>query len=95
MQKHVDAINYTTQPYKLAFGTKRSTIHKVFIVLDKRFSSLEVFELFKAHSVFGTVYNQMLHIYVFIQTTVYHTDVCKAHDLFEWQRYKLGYLNKQ
>ncbi|XP_030592631.1 uncharacterized protein LOC115785244 isoform X1 [Archocentrus centrarchus] len=66
VQEHADAMNSTTQPYPLAVGTKRSTIHEFFIVLDKQVvpcksaSSLGAFdEIF--HFVFGTVYNQILH----------------------------------
>ncbi|XP_013885434.1 uncharacterized protein LOC106533611 [Austrofundulus limnaeus] len=88
IQEHVDAISSSTQPYLLAVGTKRSTIHSFFIVLDKQVipcksaSSLGAFdELFKAHFVLGTVYNQMLHnMFVFIQTTVYNIDVGKVHE---------------
>lgn len=88
VQEHVDAINSTTQPYLLAVGTERRTIHGFFIVLDKQVipckstSSLGAFdELFKAHFVFGTVYNQMLHnMYVFIQTTIYNIDVGKVQE---------------
>ncbi|MED6243723.1 hypothetical protein ATANTOWER_025784 [Ataeniobius toweri] len=88
IQEHVDAINSTMQPYLLAVGMKRNTIHEFFIVLDKQVipckstSSLGAFdELFKAHFVFGTVYNQMLHnMYVFIQTTVYNIDVGKVQE---------------
>ncbi|XP_030591298.1 uncharacterized protein LOC115784280 [Archocentrus centrarchus] len=36
VQEHADAMNSTTQPYPLAVGTKRSTIHEFFIVLDKQ-----------------------------------------------------------
>ncbi|KAK0140066.1 hypothetical protein N1851_023029 [Merluccius polli] len=62
---------------------KRSTIHEFFIILDKQVipcnspSTLGAFdELFEAHFVFGTMYNQMLHnMYTFIQTTIYNIDI--------------------
>ncbi|KAM4578246.1 uncharacterized protein V3H82_007716 [Fundulus diaphanus] len=83
IQEHVDAIKCTTQPYLLAVGMKRSTIHEFFIILDKQVipckssSTLGAFdELFKAHFVFGTMYNQMLHnMFTFIQTTIYNIDI--------------------
>lgn len=83
IQDHVDAIKCTTQPYLLAVGMKRSAIHEFFIILDKQVilckatSSLGAFdELFKAHFVFATMYNHMLHnMYTFIQTTIYNIDV--------------------
>lgn len=67
-------------------GPQKSSIHQYFIVLDqhaipcKSASSLGAFdELFKAHFVFGTSYNIMLHnMYTFIQTTVYNIDVGKV-----------------
>ncbi|XP_076733712.1 uncharacterized protein LOC143414009 [Maylandia zebra] len=77
IQKHLDAITTSTQPYLLAVGVKKNDIHRFFIILDKNAipckstSSLGAFdELFKAHFVFGTSYNTMLHnMYTFIQTT--------------------------
>ncbi|XP_029939128.1 uncharacterized protein LOC115381707 [Salarias fasciatus] len=88
IQEHVDAIKCTTQPYLLAVGMRRSTIHEYFIILDKQVipcnstSSLGAFdELFKAHFVFGTMYHQMLHnMYTFIQTTIYNIDVGKVQE---------------
>lgn len=85
-QEQVDAINSTAQLYLLAIGMKKSAIHAFFIVLDKKVISCHstrplgvLHELLKAHFVFGTIYNQMLHnIYTFIQTTVYNIDVGKV-----------------
>jgi hypothetical protein len=67
---------------------KRSTIHEFFIILDKQVipckstSTLGAFDkLFKAHFVFGTMYNQMLHnMYTFIQTTIYNIDIGQVHE---------------
>ncbi|KAM4529476.1 uncharacterized protein V3H82_007712 isoform 3-T3 [Fundulus diaphanus] len=86
IQEHLDAITSQAQPYLLAVGVKKNTIHQFFIILDKNAipcrstSSLGAFdELFKAHFVFGTSYNSMLHnMYTFIQTTVYNIDVGKV-----------------
>ncbi|XP_019209028.1 uncharacterized protein LOC102083163 isoform X4 [Oreochromis niloticus] len=86
IQEHLDAITTSTQPYLLAVGVKKNDIHQFFIILDKNAipckstSSLGAFdELFKAHFVFGTSYNTMLHnMYTFIQTTVYNIDVGKV-----------------
>ncbi len=88
LQEHVDAIKSHTQPYLLAVGMKRSTIHEFVIILDKQVlpcksnSSLGVFdELFKTHFVFGISYNHMLHhMYTFIQTTVYNIDIGKVQE---------------
>ncbi|KAG7467897.1 hypothetical protein MATL_G00137160 [Megalops atlanticus] len=86
IQEHLDAITTSTQPCVLAVGVKKNAIHQFFIILDKNAipcratSSLGAFdELFKAHFVFGTSYNTMLHnMYMFIQTTVYNIDVGKV-----------------
>lgn len=83
IQEHVDAIKSIMQPHLLAVGMKRSAVHEFFIIVDKQAipckstSSLGAFdELFKAHFVFGTRYNQMLHnMYTFIQTTIYNIDI--------------------
>ncbi|KAM8729083.1 uncharacterized protein AB9X84_026424 [Acanthopagrus schlegelii] len=88
IQEHVDAISSTTQPYLLAIGMKKSAINEFFIVLDKQVipckstSSLGAFdELFKAHFVFGTIYNPALYnMYTFIQTTVYNIDIGKVQE---------------
>ncbi|XP_070819470.1 uncharacterized protein [Chaetodon trifascialis] len=85
IQEHLDAITTSTQPYILAVGPKKKALHQ-FIILDKNTitckssSSLGAFdELFKAHYVFATSYNPMLHnMFTFIQTTVYNIDVGKV-----------------
>ncbi|CAL8326338.1 unnamed protein product [Boreogadus saida] len=82
VQEHVDAITSSTQPYLLAIGMNRATIHEFFIVIDKQAipcrstSSLGAFDkLFKTHFVFGIMYNQMLqNMYTFVQTTVFNID---------------------
>ncbi|KAK2840958.1 hypothetical protein Q7C36_012537 [Tachysurus vachellii] len=74
------------KPYLLAVGPQKNSVHQYLIVLDqhaipcKSTSSLGALdELFKAHFVFGTSYNIMLHnMYTFIQTTVYNIDVGKV-----------------
>ncbi|XP_045079230.1 uncharacterized protein LOC123491668 [Coregonus clupeaformis] len=86
IQEHLDAIDQRRQTYLLAVGTRKSSIHAYFIILDKRAlpckstSSLGAFnELFKTHFVFGTAYNTMLlNMYTFIQTTVYNIDIGKV-----------------
>ncbi|XP_041735212.2 uncharacterized protein LOC121568835 isoform X1 [Coregonus clupeaformis] len=86
IQEHLDAITTSAQPYLLAVGVKKNAIHQFFIIIDKNAipcrstSSLVAFdELFKAHFVFGTSYNTMLHnMYTFIQTTVYSIDAGKV-----------------
>lgn len=86
IQEHVDAIKSTMQPYLHAVGMKRSSVHEFFIILVKQVipckstSSLGAFDkLFKAHFLFGTRYNQMLHnMYTFIQTTIYNIDIGKV-----------------
>ena len=70
------------QPYLLAVGTQRCTIHKYFFVIDKRAipckspDSLASFDtLFKTNFVFPTSYNQDLaNVYHFLQTAVYQID---------------------
>ncbi|XP_061841805.1 uncharacterized protein [Nerophis lumbriciformis] len=86
IQEHLDTITTSTQPYLLAVGVRKNTIHQFFIILDKdaipcrSHSSLGAFdELFKAHFVFTTSYHTMLHnMYTFIQTTLYNIDVGKV-----------------
>ncbi|XP_043085446.1 uncharacterized protein LOC122332212 [Puntigrus tetrazona] len=86
MQEHLDSIKESTQPYLLAVGTKKSSIHGYYIILDKKaipcksVSGLAAFdELFKAHFVFGASYNKVLHnMYTFIQTTVFEIDIGKV-----------------
>ena len=83
IQEHLDDITTSTQPYLLAVGVRKNKVHQFFIDLDKNAipcrssSSLGAFdELFKAHFVYGTSYNTMLHnMYTFFQTTVYNIDV--------------------
>ncbi|KAM9483225.1 uncharacterized protein Hap1MRO34_008208 [Clarias gariepinus] len=86
IQEHLDSIKESTQPYLLAVGTKKSTIHGYYIILDKKaipcksVSGLAAFdELFKAHFVFGASYNKVLHnMYTFIQTTIFEIDIGKV-----------------
>lgn len=86
IEEHLREITAIAQPYLLAVGPQKNSVHQYFIVLDqhaipcKSTSSLGAFdELFKAHFVFGTSYNIMLHnMYTFIQTTVYNIDVGKV-----------------
>ncbi|KAL0148101.1 hypothetical protein M9458_056571 [Cirrhinus mrigala] len=86
IEEHLREITAIAQPYLLAMGPQKNSVHQYFIVLDrhaipcKSTSSLGPFdELFKAHFVFGTSYNIMLHnMYTFIQTTVYNIDVGKV-----------------
>lgn len=86
IEEHLQDITASAQPYLLAVGPQKKSVHQYFIILDqhaipcKSTSSLGAFdELFKAHFVFGTTYNSMLHnMYTFIQTTVYNIDVGKV-----------------
>ncbi|XP_058627987.1 uncharacterized protein LOC131538126 isoform X2 [Onychostoma macrolepis] len=86
IEEHLREMTAIAQPYLLAVGPQKNSVHQYFIVLDqhaipcKSTSSLGAFdELFKAHFVFGTSYNIMLHnMYTFIQTTVYNIDVGKV-----------------
>ncbi|XP_033989913.1 uncharacterized protein LOC117485465 [Trematomus bernacchii] len=83
IQGHLDSIMESRQPYLLAVGTQRSVIHKYFIVIDKHAIPCKspdclacIDELFKAHFVFGTSYNQdLVNVYNFLQTTIYEIDV--------------------
>lgn len=76
------------QPYILALGTARNSIHEYYIALDgelvpcKAKSSLSAFdELFKAHYVFGISYDAALNgMYTFVQTTIYNIDVGLSHE---------------
>ncbi|XP_041839021.1 uncharacterized protein LOC121655533 isoform X1 [Melanotaenia boesemani] len=76
------------QPYILAVGTSKSSIHDYYIVVDgqllpcKAKSSLSAFdELFKTHYVFGISYDQALNnMYTFVQTTIYNIDVGLCHE---------------
>lgn len=86
IQEHLDLITRSCQPYLLAVGTKTSNIQNYFVVLDnhaipcKATGTLGAFdELFKAHFVFGTSYNEgLVNMYTFIQTTVYNIDISKT-----------------
>lgn len=86
IQQHFDAIDQSQQPYFLAVGTRKSSIHAYYIILDKRalpcksLSAVGVFdELFKAHFVFGAAYNTSLcSMYTLVQTTVYNIDTGKV-----------------
>ncbi|XP_070709100.1 uncharacterized protein [Pempheris klunzingeri] len=83
IQGHLDSITESLQPYLLAVGTKRSVIHKCFIVIDKHAIPckspdwLSCFdELFKAHFVFGASYSHdPVNMCNFLQTTIYEIDV--------------------
>ncbi|XP_076128552.1 uncharacterized protein LOC143109653 [Alosa pseudoharengus] len=88
IQQHLDSIEERRQPYLLAIGTKKSRIHAYYIILDKQamacqaVSAVGAFdELFKAHFVFGTSYNNALYkIYTFIQTTIFEIDIGKVRE---------------
>lgn len=83
IQEHLDSIQDSKQPYLLAVGPKKNTIHAYYIVLDKyaipctSATAVGAFdELFKSHFVFGTSYNRVLNnMYTFIQTTIYEIDI--------------------
>ncbi|KAL7857977.1 hypothetical protein AOLI_G00180790 [Acnodon oligacanthus] len=83
VQQHLDSITQSSQPYLLALGSIKSSIHSYFIVIDKRAlpckatGSVGAFdELFKAHFVFGMSYSSCLNnILIFVQTTVYNIDM--------------------
>ncbi|XP_026067700.1 uncharacterized protein LOC113061784 isoform X2 [Carassius auratus] len=86
IQEHLDSIEESTQPYLLAMGPKKNSIHVYYIILDKKaipcksVSGLSAFdELFKAHFVFGASYSKVLHnMYTFVQTTVFQIDIGKV-----------------
>ncbi|XP_062246233.1 uncharacterized protein LOC133955413 [Platichthys flesus] len=83
VQQHLDNISQISQPYLLAQGPPRSSIHTFFIVIDKyalpckatgSVGALD--ELFKANYVFGTSYSSSLaNFFTFLQTTIYNIDV--------------------
>ena len=87
LQKH-SGTEQRRQPYILAVGTTRSSIHEYYITLDgellpcKAKSALSAFdELFKTHYVFGISYDQALSsMYTFVQTTIYNIDVGLSHE---------------
>ncbi|KAL6454882.1 hypothetical protein MHYP_G00363330 [Metynnis hypsauchen] len=61
VQQHLDSITQSSQPYLLALGSTKSSIHSYFVVIDKHAlpckatGSVGAFdELFKAHFAFGT-----------------------------------------
>ncbi|XP_056432740.1 uncharacterized protein LOC130371116 [Gadus chalcogrammus] len=76
------------QPYILAVGTARNSIHQYYIAMDNGLlpcnarSSLAAFdELFKAHYVFGVSYDQALNsMFTFVQTTIYNIDIGLSHE---------------
>lgn len=83
VQQHLNNISQSSQPYLLAQGPTRSSIHTFFIVIDKyalpckatgSVGALD--ELFKAHYIFGTSYSPALaNFFTFLQTTIYNIDV--------------------
>ncbi|XP_036978681.1 uncharacterized protein LOC119033139 [Acanthopagrus latus] len=83
VQQHLNNISQSSQPYLLAQGPTRSSIHTYFIVIDKcalpckaTGSVAALDELFKAHYIFGTSYSPSLaNFFTFLQTTVYNIDV--------------------
>ncbi|XP_066508846.1 uncharacterized protein [Hoplias malabaricus] len=83
VQQHLDSITQSRQPYLLAMGSTKCSIHSYFIVIDnhalpcKATGSVGAFdELFKAHFVFGTSYNSCLNnVFTFVQTTIYNIDI--------------------
>ncbi|XP_056467297.1 uncharacterized protein LOC130405973 isoform X2 [Gadus chalcogrammus] len=88
IQQHLDSIEERRQPYLLATGTKKSRIHGYYIILDKQAIACQAVgavgafdELFKAHFVFGTSYNNALYkMYTFIQTTIFEIDIGKVRE---------------
>ncbi|XP_041634627.1 uncharacterized protein si:cabz01074946.1 isoform X1 [Cheilinus undulatus] len=83
IQDHLDSITENLQPYLLAVGPQKKEINKYFIVIDKHAipcqsadSLAAIDELFKAHFVFGTSYNQdLINVFNFVQTSIYEIDV--------------------
>ncbi|CAL8337970.1 unnamed protein product [Boreogadus saida] len=86
VQQHLDNIPQSSQPYLLAQGPTKSSIHSFFIAIDKHAlpcqatSSVGALdELFKAHYVFGTSYSPALNnFFTFLQTSIYNIDVGKT-----------------
>ncbi|CAL8339693.1 unnamed protein product [Boreogadus saida] len=76
------------QPYILAVGTARNSIHQYYIAMDNgllpckaRYSLSAFDELFKAHYVFGVSYDQALNsMFTFVQTTIYNIDIGLSHE---------------
>lgn len=85
IQEHLDSIEESSQPYLLAMGPKKNSIHVYDIILDKKaipcksVSGLSAFdELFKAHFLFGASYSKVLHnMFTFVQT-VFQIDIGKV-----------------
>ncbi|KAL6459680.1 hypothetical protein MHYP_G00314390 [Metynnis hypsauchen] len=82
VQQHLDSITQSSQPYLLALGSTRSSIHSYFVVIDKHALPCKATgsggafdEHFKAHFVFGTLYSSCLNIFTFVQTTIYNIDM--------------------
>ncbi|XP_029632352.1 uncharacterized protein LOC115208432 [Salmo trutta] len=87
VQQHMDSITQSSQPYLLALGSTKSSIHSYFVVIDKHAvpckatASVGAFDklfdkLFKAHFVFGTSYSSCLsNFFTFVQTTIYKIDI--------------------
>nr|XP_043888719.1 uncharacterized protein LOC122773835 isoform X1 [Solea senegalensis] len=93
VQQHLDNISQSSQPYLLAQGPARSSIHTFFIVIDKYALPFKATcsvgaldDLFKAHYVFGTSYSSSLaNVFTFLQTTIYNIDVGETRKLPELQ----------
>lgn len=89
------------QPYILAVGLTRNSIHEYYIAMDgellpcKAKSSLSAFDdLFKAHYVFGISYDQALNsMYTFVQTTIYNIDVGLSHETHRVKDLRAKLLN--
>jgi hypothetical protein len=83
VQQHLDSITQSGQPYLLALGSTKSSIHSYFVVIDKHVvpckatSSVGTFDkLFKTHFIVGTSYSSCLsNFFTFVQTTIYNIDM--------------------
>lgn len=86
VQQHLDNITQSSQPYILAQGPTKSSIHSFFIAIDKHALPCQATtsvgaldELFKTHYVFGTSYSPaMNNFFTFLQTSIYNIDVGKT-----------------
>ncbi|XP_063058389.1 uncharacterized protein LOC134451923 [Engraulis encrasicolus] len=86
LQQHLDNITESRQPYLLAQGPTKSSIHSFFIAIDKHALPCQgttsvgaLDELFKVHFVFGTSYSPALNnFFTFLQTSIYNIDVGKT-----------------
>ncbi|XP_062384041.1 uncharacterized protein LOC134071377 [Sardina pilchardus] len=86
VQQHLDNIAQSRQPYLLAQGPIKSSIHSFFIAIDKHTLPCQATtsvgtldELFKAHYVFGTSYSPVLNnFFTFLQTSIFNIDVGKT-----------------